>query len=609
MYKRIEDYGIIGDLRTVALVGLDGSIDWCCFPNFDSPSIFAALLDAGKGGHFRIQVPPEMNARRKQLYIPDTNVLVTRFLSKEGVGEVTDFMPVETGRGIWESDGRRRIVRRVTSVRGVVHFQLHCFPAFDYARRRPTVHKVPHGYVFADDAGPLSLELLSPVDLQVDEEQGGVHGVFELSPGETIVFVLQEHEEGRLYPTADPDMDQGYLSTLHFWQDWLAQCNYQGRWREMVHRSALVLKLLTFQPTGAIVAAPTTSLPEVIGGQRNWDYRYTWIRDASFTVYGFLRIGFTEEATQFMHWLEERLHHLGNSGDHPLQLMYRIDGSRDLHEEILEHLEGYMQSEPVRIGNGAYDQLQLDIYGALMDAIYLFDKHAQPLSYDLWKSVRTILDWLCENWNQPDEGIWEVRDSRRNFVYSRLMCWVALDRGIRLSNKRSYPADRERWIAVRDEIYLEIMERGWSKERRAFVQSYENDALDASNLLMPLVFFLSAQDPRMQSTIDAVIGELASDSLVYRYIADHAPDGLDGEEGSFSMCTFWLVEALARGGRVEEARVIFEKMIGYANHVGLYSEEIGPFGEALGNFPQAFTHLGLISAAFNLDRALDHKKT
>jgi len=422
-------------------------------------------------------------------------------------------------------------------------------------------------------------------------------------------FVLRQIEAGEDCGIgfSREDEQEIFMQTVEYWRRWLPQSTYTGCWREMVHRSTLTLKLLTFEPTGALVAAPTMGLPEQIGGERNWDYRYTWIRDAAFTLYGLLRIGFTQAAEGFMEWLESRCQ--TSNPDGSLQLMYGIAGRRNLQEENLYHLEGYRGSRPVRLGNGAYDQLQLDIYGELMDAVYLYNKHGSPISYDLWTHLRALIHWVCDNWDNRDEGIWETRGGPRDFVYSRLMCWVAIDSGLRLADKRSFPADREKWPGVRDEIYEEIMDKGWSGEREAFVQSYGDDTLDASNLIMPLVFFLSPSDPRMLKTLDAVNrppkdGGLVSNSLVYRYDVQKSSDGLTGEEGTFSLCTFWLVEALTRAGRLEESRLIFEQMLGYANHLGLYAEEIGHRGEALGNFPQAFTHLTLISAAYNLDRAL-----
>jgi GH15 family glucan-1,4-alpha-glucosidase len=600
-YQPIENYGIIGDLHSVALVGMDGSIDWLCLPHFDSPSVFAAILDDEKGGRFKI-APVSGGGTRKQLYWPDTNILVTRFFTSDGVAEVTDYMPVGAS-----ANGHRRtqVIRQVEVVRGEMEFRMECSPAFNYARDEHETEIVPGGATFRSAQLGLGLATEVPLRLQgrgvvaefaLREEQMGVFALREMRPGENRGSSLTEREE-----------DELFMQTVAYWRRWLSKCTYTGRWREMVHRSALTLKLLTFEPTGAIVAAPTTSLPEGIGGERNWDYRYTWIRDAAFTLYGLLRIGFTEEADAFMGWLEERCYEPKPDG--LLQLMYGIDGRTELTEETLEHLDGYRGSRPVRIGNGAYDQLQLDIYGELMDAVYLYNKYGEPIWYELWTHLRSLIDWVCENWRREDEGIWEVRSGRQHSVYSKLMCWVALDRALRLADKRSFPAERERWLKVRDEIYEEIMERGWSPQRKAFVQAYDSDTLDASSLIMPLVFFVAPKGPRMLSTLDAInrppkYDGLVSNGLVFRYDVQKSADGLMGEEGTFNLCTFWLVEALTRAGRLEEARLIFEQMLGYANHLGLYAEEIGPSGEALGNFPQAFTHLTLISAAFNLDRAL-----
>lgn len=601
-YKPIESYGIIGDMHSAALVGVDGSIDWCCLPHFDSPSIFAAILDEAKGGKFQLSTAHD--ASRKQMYLPDTNVLLTRFLSSNGVGEVCDFMPIH--RDEWGSyrKGMHQIVRVARAVRGAVRFKLVCRPAMDFARRGHELIFRERGAVF--DAEGIDVALISPIPLSGDGA-GGATAEFVLQQGESATFALRQAEDWR----ASDELlslpihgEDALRRTVAFWKKWIGRSRYKGRWREMVNRSALLLKLLTFEPTGAIVAAPTTSLPEEIGGERNWDYRYVWIRDAALTVRTFLRLGYTEEAARFMDWLRARVAEQGSSGS-PLQLMYGIEGRRDLPEELLAHLEGYRGSRPVRVGNWATRQLQLDIYGELLDAVDLFDRKGDPISYDFWCDLRQMVDWVCARWQQPDEGIWEVRSGRRDFIYSKLQCWVALERALRLAARRSLPFDSARVTGVRDEIYGTIMRYGWDPVRRTFVQAFSTRALDASNLVMPLVGFVSPTDPRALGTIDRTLEELTRDTLVYRYeIGRGAGDGLTGREGTFSICTFWLVEALARAQRLDEARIIFEKMITYANHLGLYSEEIGPSGEALGNFPQAFTHIGLINAAYYLDRAL-----
>jgi GH15 family glucan-1,4-alpha-glucosidase len=604
-YNPIENYGLIGNMRTAALVGLDGSIDWYCVPHFDSPSVFAAILDDEKGGRFRIQ-PGARTQTTKQFYWPETNVLVTRFLSPDGVGQIIDYMPV--GDGI--PRGAHPLIRRVQVVRGAMKFHLECRPAFDYAREPHETAVGDNGAAF--HAKSLSLGLSTRVPLRADD--GGVTAEFTLHEDEAATFVLHRLEPGTACRPVLPERELHDLQqrTIAYWHAWLSKSTYHGRWREMVYRSALVLKLMTFEPTGAIVAAPTCGLPEGIGGHRNWDYRYTWIRDAAFTLYALLRIGFTDEASRFVSFLEARTHELGEDGS--LQVMYGIDGRHELTETTLDHLDGYKGSRPVRIGNGAYNQLQLDIYGELMDSIYLYNKYGTQISYHLWAELRRMMEWLGDNWQRKDDGIWETRGGRQHFVYSKIMSWVAFDRALRLAEKRSFPADWSRWLQARDRIYEEIMEKGWNDRRHAMVQHYGSDTLDASTLIMPLVFFLAPNDPIMLKTLDAIRqppdkGGLVSDNLVYRYNVSTTDDGLSGTEGTFNICSFWLVEALTRAGRVDaarlaDARVIFEQTVGYANHLGLFAEQTGPCGEALGNFPQAFTHLSLISAAFNLDRAL-----
>jgi GH15 family glucan-1,4-alpha-glucosidase len=596
-YLPIADHGIIGDLHTVALVGANGTIDWYCCPAFDSPSVFASILDKDKGGFYRIS-PADDDWTSRQLYFPDTNVLITRFFTDDGVAEQQAFMPIaRTG----DERHRHRLIRRIVCVRGELRFRLVLQPRFNYGRDSHTTEQHEHGVVFESDTLCLALQATAP--FACDEE--GVHSEFGLEAGRSVTFVLEQVERGyvpRRYE--EEETREAYERTIAFWRKWLSHSQYRGRWREMVQRSALTLKLLTYQPTGAIVAAPTSSLPETIGGSRNWDYRYTWIRDAAFSLYGLLRLGFTEEAGAFMNWLTDRFREGTDAEGDPLQTMYGIDGRRELPEEILDHFEGYRGSGPVRVGNGAAKQLQLDIYGELIDSVYLFNKYGRPIYHEAWEDLRRLVDWVGEHWDQPDEGIWETRGGGKDFTFSRLMCWVAVERAVRMARQRGLPADLVQWMRHRDDIYEQIMECGWNEERGAFVQHYGSDVLDASLLLMPLVKFIAPTDPRWLSTLDAISAELVSDSLVYRYNPHAFEDGLGEEEGTFSICSFWYVEALTRAGRVDEARLAFEKMLTYANHLGLYSEEIGRSGELVGNFPQAFTHLALISAAFNLDRAL-----
>ncbi|MGP4048948.1 glycoside hydrolase family 15 protein [Streptomyces sp. 2A115] len=595
-YLPIAEHGLIGDLRSVALVGTNGTIDWYCCPSFDAPSVFASILDADRGGSFELAAA--VPAKTKQFYFPDTNVLVTRFFTEDGVGEVQDFMPVDDDGA--EAD-RHRLIRRVVCVRGTIPFTARVAPRFEYGAQPHTVRL--HDGMAIFESVELSLALTATVPLECDDLDAKVD--FKLSEGESAVFALDQ-VSGDIAPRRCPraEAEESFAATVAYWRRWLTSSHYRGRWREMVHRSALTLKLLTYAPTGAIVAAATTSLPEQLGGERNWDYRYVWVRDAAFAVYALLRLGFTSEAESFMAFLAKHISPGDGRPSGPLQIMYGIDGRTDLPERELAHLEGYQGSAPVRVGNAAADQLQLDIYGALIDSVYLYDKWAQPISSDQWDDICALVDWVCDHWDQPDEGVWETRGGRKNFLYSRLMCWVAIERAIRLANRRGLPADLPRWLQARDTIYRRIMKRCWSPARQAFVQQEDGDLLDAAVLMMPLTKFISPTDPKWLSTLDALTEELVSDSLVYRYDPTVSPDGLRGEEGTFSICSFWYVEALTRAGRLDEARLAFEKMLTYANHLGLYAEEISHTGEQQGNFPQAFTHLALISAAFNLDRAL-----
>ena len=587
----IEDHGVIGDLHTAALVSTEGDIEWLCLPRFDSPSVFAALLDDERGGRFSVRCAGA--TRTKQMYLPDSNILVTRFLGESSVGEVVDFMVPRERNG----RGTLQLVRIVRAVRGQVRVQIRCAPAFDYGRARTEVDIVEGaGAFFSSPAGQLVLR--STVPLQAEGSAAVADPV--LAEGELLALSLSR--QGSTRPLDLVEAEDLLSSTLAYWQHWIRKSRYRGRYREMVERSALALKLLVHQPTGALVAAATTSLPESVGGSRNWDYRFTWVRDAAFTVYALMRLGFSEEAAAFMDWLEARCTQTPPGAG--LRILYSLDGGPVPAEENLDHLRGYRDSRPVRIGNGAADQLQLDIYGELMDSVYLYDRYAEPISYELWVALCRQLDWLEGHWEKADHGVWEVRGPMQRFTYSSVMTWVAFQRGARIAAERGLPAPLDRWRASADRAYLHVQEESWSPERKAYVQFPGSRTLDAGALVLPLVKFSGPRDPRFLATLDRIEQELVTDSLVHRYQNDGS-DGFTEAEGTFNLCSFWYVEALTRAGRLDQARHTFEKMLTYANHLGLYAEEIGSAGEALGNFPQAFTHLALISAAVNLDLALD----
>jgi GH15 family glucan-1,4-alpha-glucosidase len=529
-------------------------------------------------------------------------------MTPDGVGEVHDFMPVA---GTTPTE-RHRLVRSIRVVRGEMKFRIELQPGFDYGRAPHEIELSEGGALFRSGDTHLTVHRIarpgqSIHDLGIQTEDGGqaLSWTRTVREGETRGMMLEWMGGAPRMMSPEQAQELGE-QTARFWGDWLGRSTYTGRWREMVTRSAMTLKLMTYAPTGAPVAAPTTGLPEQEGGERNWDYRYTWIRDSSFSVHALLGLGYLDEAAAFGRWLKDRATHQVEDGSGPLRIMYRVDGSPDLTEQTLDHFEGWRGSRPVRIGNGAADQLQLDIYGEAMDAISLGDRHGMQLTHQGWKSVAEIIDWLCDHWDQPDEGIWETRGGRKNFTYGRSEVWVALDRAIRLAARHGRPGNLIKWTAERDRVYSQIMENGWNAKVGAFTQHYDTEVLDSSLLMMPLQGFVAPADPMWLSTLQAMEHELVSDSLVYRYNPSASPDGLAGQEGTFSLCTFWYVDALARAGRLEDARLTFEKMHTYANHLGLYSEEISSTGEQLGNFPQAFSHLSLINAAVNLDYQLDH---
>ncbi|KAJ9429020.1 Six-hairpin glycosidase-like protein [Fusarium oxysporum] len=616
-YLPIEDYGMIGNMHTCALVGIDGSIDYMCWPDFDSPSVFCRLLDKDKGGHFFISPPPYVNCTTKQQYLPSSCILQTRSIHEDGVVDVVDFFPrpqniTVTTKGVKlnayrevtkvQDELKKWLVRRVECIRGSMNLALHN----DNKSKVASFHSkdIQLQLDVAIEKG--ENETSCPLITFRKEKRPGVNGeglvaCIRIEEGQTISFVLRNDIEHHVTENITIDvLDAQQHSTQSFWYNFIAQSKYKGRWREVVSRSLMILKMMTYEPTGAIIAAPTFSIPEAIGGVRNWDYRFSWIRDSSFTIYILLRLGFKAEADAYMEFIMERFVH-SRGPDGGLPIMFTIRGETDIPELTLDHLEGYRGSSPVRIGNGAAFHQQFDIYGELMDAIYLYNKYGKPVPWDVWKAVREILDYVLTILDDPDMSIWEVRNNKQHFTYSQIMLWVAFDRGLRLADKRCFPCpNRAKWMEARDSIYERVMEQGYNEEMKCFVQSFESRTmLDSSILIAPLVFFVSPCDPQK--------GGLTSTGLVYRYDTELSNDGVGGHEGAFSMCTFWLVEAMTRAAVYEPKYLVravnlFENMLGFSNHLCMFSEEIARSGEQLGNTPQAFSHLALISAAFNLDR-------
>ena len=598
-YAAIPDHGVIGDLQTAALVAVDGTIDFLCLPEFDSPSVFARLLDADRGGYFAIS-PSARTERGEQRYVRDTNVLVTRFVSAALDVEVVDFMPVE------RRPSPSRIVRLVRAVRGGGTMRALCVPRLDYGREAPVIDLAGGGATFSGSDGT---QLCLTSSISLEEIPGGVGAEFGLEAGRQAIFILEHVGRGsrRRTPNAR-SAARSLRRTIVFWRRWIARSTYHGEWRSAVRRSALALKLLQSRGTGAIVAAPTFGLPEQIGGARNWDFRYSWIRDCSFAVYALVRLGLTGEADAFTHWIARRCEEADAPGE--LQSFYGIDGRRQLTEQTLDHLEGHRGSRPVRIGNAAYDQLQLDIYGELIDALYLRDRHDRATSHGQWRHIVALTDWVTRNWQRPDQGIWEVRSGCQEFLYSRVMCWVAVDRALRLSHRRRFPAPRERWREARAAIHDDVLTNFWSDSLGAFVGAKGSMSIDAACLVMPLVGFISPTNAQWRSTLRAVESRLVRGSLVRRYDME----GMDTDAGSltapsFTICSFWYVECLARSGALEKARAAMRELLRYANHVGLYSEDIGADGSLLGNFPQGLTHAALIGAAVAIDEAREPRRS
>ncbi|MCH8206013.1 MAG: glycoside hydrolase family 15 protein [Chloroflexi bacterium] len=597
-YKPIGHYGLIGDRHSAALVGTDGSIDWCCFPRFDSPSVFAAILDDRNGGRFQI-APATGQASVDQSYLPNTNILSTRFTTPTGELVLTDFMPLKNGTS---GSCPHEIHRIARCTAGTVEVRCTFQPRLDYARAATTIMPIKGGVMAGGNHHTLSL--CSRVPMEVVDTQALSR--FTLQQGEEAVFVLA-------YGRDRPRRIESYRThskleeTKAHWEETASKLTYEGLWRDQVVRSFLLLHLLVYEPTGAVVAAPTASLPGRIGGSRNWDYRYSWLRDSSFTMDVLYRIGQVDQAAAYLRWL---LHQCKVTNGRT-RTVYGISANSSLRETTLDHLEGYGGSRPVRIGNGAVGQLQLDVFGEVILGMYTLFSNGGVISDEAWSLVENFAEVVCNNWRRRDRGVWEVRGAEQHFVYSKMMCWATLDRAVKLAELLGRDGDSARWIQVAGEIREEVMRRGWSKRKQAFVQRYDSDSLDASNLMIPFLQFLAPDDPRLLSTVRAITKELADGPFVRRYNPEETDDGLGGEEeGAFTMLSFWLIGNLIYSGETEKARDYFEEILGCANHLGLFAEMVDPrTRQLLGNFPQAYSHIGLIHTAGNLSRALSGEPT
>ncbi|MDE1853339.1 MAG: glycoside hydrolase family 15 protein [Thaumarchaeota archaeon] len=590
-YKPISGYGIIGNTRTAALVGYDGSIDWCCMPKFSSPSIFASILDHRKGGRWAVR--PSGSCSSTQSYIEDTNILRTEFRTVTSRVVVTDFMPCSVTPGAWSTPPE--IHRIVESLSGEMEMQFVFSPVFDYGSEAPNFTEAEYGVSIRNRREEMVLSTSAVFPLT----KTGIDGKFRIGQGEKKAFVLS-YGEGIPRKIRDYQSERKRAKTEVFWLDWVSLLRYRGRWKEAVTRSALILKLLVYAPTGAMVAAPTTSLPESLGGERNWDYRYSWIRDSASSLWAFHKIGCRSEAEAYLRWLIDN----NPSLDLDLRLMYDVNGGTNFKERSLDHLEGYKKSRPVRVGNQAVEQLQLDAYGYMLDSIYFSSKHGRAIDEEMYfRFVKPLADYILEHWSEPGNGIWEIRDKREHYVYTKAWCWAGLDRAVKVARAAGHGEDVPVWASAMKQIKKDVLRHGWNEEKRSFTIFYGSKDLDAATLMLPLIGFLPADDEKMRSTIEAVTKELSDGALVYRYRAN---DGLHGKEGAFLLCGFWLTACLARLGRVGEASNNLQELLGRANHLGLYPEEVDPkTGDALGNFPQAFSHMGLILAANELDTALD----